>query len=246
MCLSLCKEPLRLEVICMFPLQGVNLYAISQADLEEMNEEISRYVGIRDEDREALKVFTDLLRVKGEPYLTHYIHSLRTGVLCPVVTERMLFDPKPSAFSGRTHDVGKAFMRPELLGNTGEWTEADYDEMKEHVLKSFEALRGRFDHTAQVIIWHHEFQRNGYPEKMPEWLHDYSLANRVRIPMLGRILALVDVYDALHRGNAKFGSLLSGAEIHEKMIQFNPDMTYQVEKLYELDIFDYYQGALAA
>ncbi len=55
----------------------------------------------------------------------------------------------------------------------------------------------------------------------------------------GRIVALADVYDALHRIDGKFEEkkALTGKEIREKMFEFNPDRKILVEALYKAEIF---------
>jgi len=58
------------------------------------------------------------------------------------------------------------------------------------------------------------------------------------IALYGRILAIADCYDALHRVNDKFGTVqaLTGEDIKEKMFQFNPDQRVLLNELYEANI----------
>jgi len=74
---------------------------------------------------------------------------------------------------------------------------------------------------------------------MPKPLHEYSEATRLLIPEYGRVLALADVYDALHRVNSRFGDKrqLADDEIKEKMLEFNPDRKDLIMDLYNADIF---------
>jgi len=56
--------------------------------------------------------------------------------------------------------------------------------------------------------------------------------------MYGRILALVDTYDALHRVNFQEGKVqqLTPTEIKERMLKNNPDQRVLVESLYNAGI----------
>jgi HD-GYP domain-containing protein (c-di-GMP phosphodiesterase class II) len=55
----------------------------------------------------------------------------------------------------------------------------------------------------------------------------------------GRILAIADVYDALHRKNSKYGEskYLTDEEIKQKMLEGNTDRVDLIEDLYEAGIF---------
>jgi streptomycin 6-kinase len=57
------------------------------------------------------------------------------------------------------------------------------------------------------------------------------------IDLYARILALADVYDAMHRINdATGGQALSGEEIRRRMLDSNPDQRHLVGELYAADI----------
>lgn len=220
-------------------LRGVNLYRAPREELEEIVSAMCQEVGITDERKDEIDRFTWPLTVKGDAVLAHYLHSLRTGIINVAIASQMLLSERASAYAGLLHDIGKASADPKILGKTEEWTESDYAHIRAHVEASHDMLRGKFDFTAAIVIWHHRFQKSGYPESLPESLHDYSLGTGVLIAMHGRVLALADVYDALHRGNARFGGAQTGEQIHEKMLLFNPDLREQVEALYDRGIFTY-------
>jgi len=100
-------------------------------------------------------------------------------------------------------------------------------------------LSGRFDFSAAIILWHHRFQADGYPKKLPKHLHVYAESSKLLIVEYGRIIALADVYDALHRANDKFGAKqeLSGEEVRAKMFELNPDRKKLIAALYDSGIF---------
>jgi putative nucleotidyltransferase with HDIG domain len=185
------------------------------------------------EQSEGINAFLHPLKVKDQ---ATYDHCLRVGLLCKEVSNFMHLDQKALFYAGILHDVGKALTNTETLGRTDGWTTTDAEEIKAHVQDGWRLLRGCFDFSAEIISWHHQFQQNGYPETLPEPLHQYCNGTKTMISFYGRILALCDVYDALHRINAKFGAL-TGEAIKEKMFLYNPDQKVFLRNLYEANIF---------
>jgi len=194
---------------------------------------------IQEEDRIAIESFLAPLRDKSSVTNFHYLHSLRVGLLARQIGKFTHHEERPLFFAGVLHDLGKCQVALEVLGKTEGWTEADTRAIMRHVSDGYRLLRGRFDFSAEIILWHHRFQLDGYPKKLPPLLHKYSEASKLLIVEYGRIIALADVYDALHRVNDKFGAKkeLSGEEIREKMLEFNPDRTKLISALYEAGIF---------
>ena len=183
---------------------------------------------VASERQVGIGAFLSVLEVKDR---STYEHSVRVGLVASRIGELMYLDAKALLYAGLLHDVGKALTRLPTLQKTADWTPEDAEEMRRHVTDSFRLLAGVFDFSADVVLWHHRFQMNGYPETMPEPLHGYSEGTRVMIAFYGRLLALADCYDALHRVNSKFGAV-SGEGIREKMLQFNPDQRRLIEELY--------------
>ena len=90
------------------------------------------------------------------------------------------------------HDVGKIGIPDYILLKPGKLTPEEYDEMKRHTVIGHELLSGSesrvFQTAAIIAVAHHEkFDGSGYP---------YGLGGEA-IPLLGRIVAVADVFDAL-------------------------------------------------
>jgi len=207
---------------------------LSGEELDRALERSARQLGIRPHDWTTAKAFLAPLKYKNEVTHYHYEHTARVGLLSRQIGKFVHLEQKPLFLAGLLHDLGKCQIPTETLGKTDTWTPADYARIRRHVSNSYALLRDRFDFTAEVIIWHHRFQRDGYPKRLPRLLHAYSEATKLLIIEYGRMVAIADVYDALHRANSKFGDkrVLSGEEIREKMFQFNPDRKKLIEDLY--------------
>lgn len=94
------------------------------------------------------------------------------------------------AHAGLLHDIGKLAMPDAVLHKPGPLTEEEMAIMKTHPLRGLDILAklGKFDQETAVIMTHHErIDGSGYP---------HGLMGNL-IPIEGRILAVVDTYDAI-------------------------------------------------
>src|SRR3989338_753211 len=209
-----------------------------EAKLEQQFSAACWELSITNTNRALLASFLAPLRNKHLVTRFHYAHSLRVGLLARQIGRFTYHEEKPLFFAGVLHDLGKCQSPIEILGKTDSWNDDDQQTMQAHVLDGYRLLRGRFDVSAEIMLWHHKFQENCYPEKLPPYLHKYRETMRLLIREYGRLVALADVYDALHRTDAKHGEkrTLTRKEIKEKMFEFNPDRTILIEALYKVGI----------
>ncbi len=99
--------------------------------------------------------------------------------------------------STQLHDLGKIFISDAILNKPGRLTAEEFDIMKTHAAKGVEALRRLekdedvlffLQHAEAIIGTHHEkWDGSGYPAGL----------KGEGIPLLGRLMAIADVYDAL-------------------------------------------------
>ena len=91
---------------------------------------------------------------------------------------------------GYLHDIGKVAMPDKILHGTEKLTEQEWDIMKQHTIRGEEICRPMksLAPVLPIIRSHHErWDGTGYPD---------GLAGE-DIPLLARILQVVDIYDAL-------------------------------------------------
>jgi len=206
--------------------------------LEKETQLSQTFEELRVSPRDETDIRSFLALLKQKDLYTHG-HSIRVALLATKIGEFMGIDEKPLLFAGLLHDLGKLNIPDEILKKTSGWTDEDSRIMRPHVIGSYKLIKGRFDFTAEIILLHHEFGGRGYPEKLPPYLHNYSSETRAKIFECARVLALADVYDALHREDSEFGEKrrLPGAEIKNKMLELNPDRKELIEDLYKAGIF---------
>jgi putative two-component system response regulator len=99
--------------------------------------------------------------------------------------------------SARMHDLGKISITDIIMNKPGKLTDDEYEIMKTHAEEGERIIdeiiaqtgEGEFLHNARLFAGsHHErWDGNGYPHGL----------KGLEIPLQGRIMAIVDVYDAL-------------------------------------------------
>ena len=93
-------------------------------------------------------------------------------------------------YSSMMHDVGKLGIPDSILRKPGPLNDSEWEIMRTHPIKGKEllGLRPFYQHAADIAVAHHErFDGSGYP---------YGICGK-QIPLSARIVAIVDIYDAL-------------------------------------------------
>ena len=187
-------------------------YLDSSTSVEELLFTAFTELYLSDARQKEILVFLDVLKIRD---VATYEHSIRVGLLARKIARFMHLDEK---------------------------VQSDTEEIQNHVLDGYRLLRGKFDFSAEIILWHHKFQNNGYPKQLPVSLHPYSEGTKTIIAFFGRILALADCFDALHRFNDRFwnGQKFGGEQVKERMLVLNSDCKVLIEELYGAGIFIVY------
>jgi putative nucleotidyltransferase with HDIG domain len=211
-------------------------YLDPRLSLEERLKQTFDDLQITHRRRREIRTFMDVLKAKD---LGTYEHSIRVGLLMRAIARFMHLEQKAALYPGLLHDIGKSLTDLKTLQKTEGWTPEDSAEMVPHVIDGYRLLRGRFDFSADVMLWHHQFQSKVYPAEIPAPLRSYNTGTKVLIPFFGRLLALADQFDATHRLNDRFEAdeMRIGEWIKKQMIERNLDQSVLVQELYDASIF---------
>ncbi len=126
-----------------------------------------------------------------------YGHCVNVGILSMAVGQRLGYDRVRLCELGLSaifHDIGKSDIPLEILNKPTEFTEDEWKIMRRHPIlgvKHLVKLKGLDDMTMKIIIGgfeHHlNYDLSGYPK----------LTTKRHLTLFGRIISLVDCYDAL-------------------------------------------------
>jgi putative nucleotidyltransferase with HDIG domain len=134
-----------------------------------------------------------LCRIReGDTYT--FQHSVSVCTLLVSFCRYMEMSPEiihEAGIGGMLHDIGKMRVPDHILNKPGKLTDQEFAIMQDHVVLGLDILRqtpGISRTVIQVAGEHHErFEGSGYPEQI----------RGSEISLLGRMAAIVDVYDAI-------------------------------------------------
>jgi len=151
-------------------------------------------------------------------------HSNRVSQLCKYLGMAMEL-PEIEIYkleiSGLFHDIGKIAIQDYILNKSGQLTEQEWKEIMTHPEIGYWILRTSLEMSdvANYVLHHHErYDGTGYPKGL----------KGEEIPLLSRIISIVDSYDAMTNHRSYKETLNQDRAINElinnKGKQFDPDI----------------------
>jgi len=137
-----------------------------------------------------------LTTLRSHDEYTHH-HSVNVCILSLTMGQRLGYPKKKLTELGVAalfHDMGKASIPTEILNKPTDFTEEEWQTMRRHPIlgvKYIIKLKGINEMTIQMVsgaFEHHlNFDQSGYPKLGAKW----------ELSLFGRIIGIVDCYDAL-------------------------------------------------
>jgi len=123
-----------------------------------------------------------------------YTHLLHVSILANMFGHWLELEEERTeqlTRAGLLHDIGKAKISSNILNKKGTLSPREFQKIKKHPLYGYEMVKDQdsiADATAKGILCHHErYNGLGYPMEL----------KGKKIPYFGRILAIVDTFDAI-------------------------------------------------
>jgi len=128
----------------------------------------------------------------------------------------------------KLHDIGKVGIPEQILRKPGELTDKEWDEMRKHPEIGYRIAMSSADiaPVAEYVLSHHErWDGLGYPRNL----------QGKNIPLLSRILSVVDAYDAMTEGRI-YSKKMSKEEALQEIkrcsgTQFDPEIAESFIKI---------------
>lgn len=200
--------------------------ALSNAFLHSLvnikNEELSRtYTELRKTYVDTIETLRLTVDAKDEYTCGH---SDRVSFYAKTVGEALHLSKEQLdllAIGGIFHDIGKIGTTDDILTKSDKLNKAEYDIIKQHPLKGAHILSAlsMFRDVVPLVKYHHEwYDGSGYPEGL----------KGEEIPLLARILAVADAFDAM-TSNRHYRTKLDIEHSKEQLIlgakiQFDPEI----------------------
>jgi HD-GYP domain-containing protein (c-di-GMP phosphodiesterase class II) len=165
-----------------------------------------------------------IFRIANEKNPKIEAHSRRVSLLCQRTGIAMgLIEAEicKLKISGMLHDIGKIAIDNSILDKPEKLNGHEWDEIKRHSYIGYRILNNvpGMNEIAEYVLYHHErLDGTGYPIGLKQG----------EIPLLSRIIAVADAYDAM-TSERQYKAVLNknaavGELVKHKGTQFDPDI----------------------
>lgn len=195
-------------------LQGVAyMYSNSDsADAVTAAHDISSLITRTVSNSPAINISLKELKISDEYTFKHCVDVATMGTLVGQKLKLRKSDIQDIATAGILHDIGKVKIPNEILNKPGKLTPEEFKVIQQHPVFGYDLLKDRLDiseTTKYGVLMHHEkVDGTGYPLKIKS----------DRIHFAGKLLSVVDVYDALVTKRPYRKDLIEPAQALEMMM----------------------------
>ena len=240
-CLNEKIEMINISISLGYDTKNTNDYALEKSitNAEEIMYR-TKMLESRSIKSRTLKLIINTLHEKSR---LDDVHSKSVSEICKIFGEAMGMSKEKTSeleILGNIHDVGKIGISQSILNKLGELNSEEWQEVKKHPQIGYHIVSSSGDiaFLGDSVLAHHEWYDGlGYPKGL----------KGEEIPLMARILAIADAYDAMisYRPYRKTGTKNEAIEelIKYSGSQFDPKLVeiFTKEVIKNLDVF---QGQL--
>ena len=240
-CLNEKIEMINISISLGYDTKNTNDYALEKSitNAEEIMYR-TKMLESRSIKSRTLKLIINTLHEKSR---LDDVHSKSVSEICKIFGETMGMSKEKTSeleILGNIHDVGKIGISQSILNKLGELNSEEWQEVKKHPQIGYHIVSSSGDiaFLGDSVLAHHEWYDGlGYPKGL----------KGEEIPLMARILAIADAYDAMisYRPYRKTGTKNEAIEelIKYSGSQFDPKLVeiFTKEVIKNLDVF---QGQL--
>ncbi|WP_372997514.1 HD-GYP domain-containing protein [Lutispora sp.] len=149
--------------------------------------------GIEFTDEITIHDISEILGLMGGFSRSIALHCIRVSNYSTAIGKRMRLSGREVKLlwvASLFHDIGKIKIPKEILNKPSKLTKEEYEVVKTHSRKGYEIVRQntQMEELSNIILYHHErFDGSGYP----------TYKSGGDIPLLSRIIAVADSFDAM-------------------------------------------------
>jgi len=181
------------------------------------------------------RIINTLLATLHEKSMETEEHTLRIETYCIAMAQRLDLAPEEKndlSLLSMLHDIGKVGISMEILKKPGPLTDEEWKEMKRHPEIGYRIAQNtpELSMVSEYILSHHErWDGSGYPRGL----------KGTEIPLLCRILAVADAFDAM-TSNLAYREAMDSLDAMEEIkrcsgTQFDPEIAklfLELNKIY--------------
>ena len=161
--------------------------------------------------QEIVSSLINLLEVHDQYTKGHSENVSRLGTKVAFELGLSIEEINDTYWAGLLHDIGKTVVPKNILNKPGKLTDLEYQKIKQHPFWGYKALKDseQLKKIAEYIYFHHERpDGKGYPQG----------ATAEEIPLISKILTVVDAWDAM-RSTRAYRSPLSKEKALKELIE---------------------------
>lgn len=139
----------------------------------------------------AVNISLNSLKVSDDYTFKHCVDVATMGILVAQKLNLSQKDIEDIALAGILHDLGKTQISNEILNKPGKLTNDEFKTIQQHPVYGYDIIRNNKDLSefakTGILLHHEKVDGTGYPLKLTS----------EKISLSGKLLTVVDVYDAL-------------------------------------------------